>query len=117
MQTVILRLLIFIFQFSASAIVGCTIWNYERIRAKARKQMDASSWVPFWSGPEKKVADWRQKCNDFWNQLPEGSKVFAPVLFLNVLVFAAWRVPKFQPFMLTYFASNPAASKCALGLK
>lgn len=37
-----------------------------------------------------------------------GDKVFVPLCALNVLVFALWRVPRFQPAMIKYFCSNPA---------
>ena len=45
----------------------------------------------------------------WWNSLAPGERVFAPILFANVLVFAAWKVPSLQATMLRYFACNPAA--------
>lgn len=44
-----------------------------------------------------------------WNKLTPAERIFAPICVLNLLVFAAWRAPRLKPFMLTYFASNPAA--------
>lgn len=45
----------------------------------------------------------------WWSGLTEGERIFAPICALNILVFLAWRVPKFQPYMLKYFCSNPAS--------
>lgn len=50
----------------------------------------------------------------WWSSLSPGERVFVPICALNVLVFAAWRVPALKGFMLKYFCSNPAARKCSV---
>lgn len=56
----------------------------------------------------------RKELNKWWNTLTPGEKIFVPICFINVVVFAAWRIPKLQPFMLKYFCSNPASSSICL---
>ncbi|EFN80516.1 Presenilins-associated rhomboid-like protein, mitochondrial, partial [Harpegnathos saltator] len=53
---------------------------------------------------------WRAKMETWWRNLTEGQRVFVPILFLNTIVFLAWRVPAFQKTMVRYFCSNPASS-------
>lgn len=55
-----------------------------------------------------------REVNNWWCGLTPGEKVFVPICGLNILVFLAWRIPRFQPFMLNYFCSNPASSKVCL---
>ncbi|XP_060526467.1 presenilin-associated rhomboid-like protein, mitochondrial [Cylas formicarius] len=93
--------------FSGASFVGCAIWEYENMRAHAVKMLKR----PLRNNPDSfrnhnlvKIAD------KWWNSLTPGQKVFAPICAINVLVFCAWRVPRFQPFMLRYFASNPASN-------
>lgn len=45
----------------------------------------------------------------WWTNLTEGQKIFVPILFLNTVVFFAWRVPAWQKIMCRYFTANPAA--------
>lgn len=47
----------------------------------------------------------------WWKSLNNNEKVFYPILAANVLVFGAWRVKAWQPFMIKYFCSNPQGSK------
>ena len=44
----------------------------------------------------------------------DGEKLFWPIAGLNLLVFAAWRVPGLQPSMIKWFTSNPASSATCL---
>lgn len=62
-------------------------------------------------GYNKKHLEWRQRLHQMWNNLDEGKKIFVPICFLNILVFLAWRVKKFQPTMIKYFMTNPGSSK------
>lgn len=50
----------------------------------------------------------------WWNSLNNNEKVFYPILAANVMVFGAWRVRAWQPFMVKYFCSNPSGSKALL---
>lgn len=45
----------------------------------------------------------------WWNSLSTPDKLFIPLCGLNTLVFLLWRIPRFQPMMIKYFCSNPAA--------
>lgn len=55
-----------------------------------------------------------REVKNWWYGLTPGERVFVPICALNVLVFIAWRVPRFQPFMMKYFCSNPASPKVCL---
>lgn len=46
-----------------------------------------------------------------WDKLKPGEKVFVPICAINVLVFAAWRIPSFKDVMIKYFCSNSVARK------
>ena len=54
-----------------------------------------------------KAGQIRREINQFWNQLSEADKIFAPILAINILVFALWRVPALQPIMYKYFCGDP----------
>lgn len=47
----------------------------------------------------------------WWRNLTEGQRIFAPIFFINAVVFLAWRVPALQKTMVRYFCANPASSK------
>lgn len=51
----------------------------------------------------------KQEIDALWNKLSPGEKVFVPILLINIIVYSAWRIPTMKPYMLRYFASNPAA--------
>ncbi|KAK9504584.1 hypothetical protein O3M35_010887 [Rhynocoris fuscipes] len=95
--------------FSSASFVGAAIWQYENLRAKGR--------IPFYSSArwmqEKtaKFGKWRNDFNRWWNRLSDAERVYIPICLINILVFLAWRVPSFQPTMVKYFCSNPAARK------
>ncbi|XP_054273243.1 presenilins-associated rhomboid-like protein, mitochondrial [Macrosteles quadrilineatus] len=85
------------------SITGAAIWQYETARSKnlqTRKIWE--SWVT------PKYGQFRQHMHMWWNSLSAGDKVFAPICFLNVLVYLAWRVPAWQPVMMLYFTSGLA---------
>ena len=77
----------------------------------AHRRSQAEDIFKTWSLNVPKVGWIRQELNKYWNQLSEGDKVFAPILALNVLVFALWRVPFLQPLMYKYFLANPQMNK------
>ncbi|CAH0557736.1 unnamed protein product [Brassicogethes aeneus] len=97
--------------FTAASFGGAAIWEYENMRSHARSMLKKP--IKFFkrktevmnahsSGMMKEVKNW-------WNSLSPGERVFVPICALNVLIFAAWRVPRLQPFMLKNFCSNPAS--------
>ncbi|XP_073971716.1 rhomboid family intramembrane serine protease rho-7 [Rhodnius prolixus] len=99
---------LFTIAFSSSSLVCAAIWQYENLRARGKLGYHNSTrWL---QGTTKKVGKWRNDFNRWYSRLSESEKVFIPICLLNVLVFLAWRVPKFQPTMVKYFCSNPAGS-------
>ncbi|KAF7278317.1 hypothetical protein GWI33_008534 [Rhynchophorus ferrugineus] len=112
--------LIFTIGFSGASFVGCAIWEYERMRSNAISALKRP--IKFFkrkadiSGSEKTnnylinlLNALTKETKNWWNTLTPGQKMFMPICAFNILVFAAWRIPRFQPFMLNYFASNPAS--------
>uniref|UniRef100_A0A1B6E5C0 rhomboid protease n=1 Tax=Clastoptera arizonana TaxID=38151 RepID=A0A1B6E5C0_9HEMI len=96
--------------FSAVSIGGSAIWQYETMRRISSFSSDM--WT--WKSRTYKYNSWRQQLNQWWNNLSEGEKLFVPIAFLNCLVFAAWRVPAFLPFMQRYFCANPFSNVVCL---
>jgi rhomboid-like protein len=107
-------------QFTAGSFISVTIWEYEKIRSKALNVLRNSSplgWIKKKTQKQQEIASELQtelnrinkEIDALWNKMTPGERVFVPILALNCLVFAAWRVPRLKPFMLRYFASNPAA--------
>lgn len=94
--------------FSSACFGGAVIWHYENMRSKALEMLKRPM------GFVQKQGEIRREINRLWNSLSTGEKVFVPIFFLNILVFAAWRVPRFQPTMLKYFCSNPGSKNVCL---
>jgi len=99
----LLKPCLFAFGFTGIAVGGCTIWQYENMRKHA-----INTSITLWSKTRKQFT-WRQELNAWWNSLPDSLKIYYPILFINVAVFLAWRIPHINPFMIKYFASNPAS--------
>ncbi|XP_077293806.1 rhomboid family intramembrane serine protease rho-7 [Arctopsyche grandis] len=103
----LLKPLGFTIVFSAGSLAGATIWQYENMRTHAMSMVrKPTHWL---QQSQKKMGAWRQELNKQWNSLGEGEKLYIPLFIMNAIVFAVWRVPRFQPFMVKYFCSNPAA--------
>ncbi|XP_022901906.2 presenilin-associated rhomboid-like protein, mitochondrial [Onthophagus taurus] len=107
--TTLLKPLGFTVGFSALCFGGAVIWQYENMRAHAismlHRPMDFMQ-----KRIDNKFGSLRKEMNTWWNKLSPGEKVFAPICFINVLIFFAWRIPRLQPTMLKYFCSNPSSS-------
>ncbi|XP_030751151.1 presenilins-associated rhomboid-like protein, mitochondrial isoform X1 [Sitophilus oryzae] len=97
--------------FSGATFVGCAIWEYENMRSHAISALKRP--VKFFKRKTEFAVERSnvvvKEVRAWWNSLTPGQRVFVPICALNILVFAAWRVPRLQPFMLHYFASNPAS--------
>ncbi|XP_050517422.1 presenilins-associated rhomboid-like protein, mitochondrial [Diabrotica virgifera virgifera] len=105
------RPFLFTVAFSGSCFVGAAIWEYENMRSHAKMQLRKPMKF-FRKSIDQGVHSTNTLIRDFkswWNRLTEGERIFAPICVLNVLVFLAWRIPRFQPMMLRYFCSNPAS--------
>lgn len=97
--------------FSGATFVGCAVWEYENMRAHAISMIKRP--IKFFKKQSEygfdKSNSLIREVKKWWNSLTPGQKVFMPICALNVLVFIAWRIPRMHPFMLNYFASNPAS--------
>ncbi|XP_033331698.1 rhomboid family intramembrane serine protease rho-7 [Megalopta genalis] len=93
----------FTVMFSGTTLIAAAIWNYENNRERTYRIINRYRQL----GVQK--IGWRRDMEIWWNNLTEGEKIFAPICFLNVLVFLAWRVPKFQKTMIKYFCSGSAS--------
>ena len=99
--------------FCGSVYAGAMIWQYERFRKKAKsstiKNWADNKWNEFNNSWVEKQGDLRKHLNRWWNELSNGEKLFWPICFTNVLVFACWLNPAFSRTMTKYFTVSPAA--------
>ncbi|XP_015429709.1 PREDICTED: presenilins-associated rhomboid-like protein, mitochondrial [Dufourea novaeangliae] len=93
----------FTVMFSGTTFIAATIWEYERIRERTYRMVNHYKQL----GIHK--VGWRHEMEVWWKNLTEGQKVFAPICFLNIMVFLAWRIPQLQKTMVQYFCANPAS--------
>ncbi|XP_076749798.1 rhomboid family intramembrane serine protease rho-7 [Xylocopa sonorina] len=104
--TKLLKPLTFTIMFSGTTFIAAAIWEYERIREKTYRMIrNYKQWGIHRTG-------WRRKMETWWSSLSEGDKIFIPICFLNVLVYASWHIPALRPTMYKYFCSNPASGSC-----
>ena len=113
------RPFLFTMVFSGCSFGAAAIWQYENMRQIAGEKREnvrtnAYDLYRSYSINLPKAGKLRQEINKYWKQLSEGEKVFVPILALNVLVFALWRVPSLQPLMFKYFTANPQMSNKGL---
>ncbi|XP_065224981.1 presenilin-associated rhomboid-like protein, mitochondrial [Planococcus citri] len=116
---------VFTVLFSTASFTAATIWQYENMRERAQviisspkswfldKLEPSNLWIQkqFGANSALKRGSFRQMINVWWNALSEGEKVWVPIAFANFLVYAAWKVPRWQGFMVRYFCSNPAGKE------
>ena len=108
----LVRPFLFTICFTGASFSCAAIWQYENMRNIAKLKAEygksaAEEMFRTWSGNMPKAGKFREELNKFWNQLSEADKVFAPILAVNVLVYALWRVPALQPMMYKYFTGSP----------
>lgn len=98
------------------SFTGAVIWQYEvmRNRAVQIRKMFENSGTEFKS--EQKLGDFRQHISSFWNNLSSGEKLVWTFIGLNVGVFALWRIPQLQRFMMRYFSCSPFAGHSVLSM-
>ncbi|KAK0179780.1 hypothetical protein PV327_005498 [Microctonus hyperodae] len=90
--------------FGSAVHVGAAIWEYERIRSHAYKIFNRyQHWRAYRTG-------WRGEMQKWWENLSDGQRIFAPICFINMIVFLAWRIPRFHSTMIRYFCANPGSS-------
>ena len=113
------RPFLFTIGFSACSFGGATIWQYENMRQIAgggskTGSTRAEELYRTFGMNVPKAGKLRQEINKYWNQLSEGEKVLVPIVILNVIVFAMWRVPSLEVSMFKYFSANPQFSNKGL---
>ncbi|XP_031828947.1 rhomboid family intramembrane serine protease rho-7 isoform X2 [Nomia melanderi] len=89
-------------QLCGTTFIAATIWNHEN-------QRKTYSIQEYYTQLRQQKTRWRRDMEDWWKDLTEGERIFAPICFLNGIVFLAWRIPKFQKTMMQYFSSNPTS--------
>jgi len=98
---------VFTVLFTGASLGGCAVWQYENMR---RVAMERRTW--WGTGGERKTGVWREELRQWWASLGPGERLFWPLCGLNLLVFAAWRLPVLQPFMTRWFLCGPAQASC-----
>ncbi|CAF1212315.1 unnamed protein product [Rotaria sordida] len=96
----LIRPTIFTVGFVGCSFVTCAIWQYESHRNKLRKIKER------WQLKEKPQQISSQLKN-IWRDISESKRVIGTIIGLNLIVFLAWRVKRFEPFLLKYFTSSP----------
>lgn len=102
--------------FGTSVMTGAFIWKYENTRQKDQEQKFLDPVIKYFKNlpPPPKAGEWRRQLNEFWNKLHEGHKLTFGIFSINLAVFLLWKIPAAKPFMIKYFASNPAVKKNCL---
>ncbi|KAK9870539.1 hypothetical protein WA026_008101 [Henosepilachna vigintioctopunctata] len=103
----------FTMMFGTVCFGGAAIWEYENMRAHAISMLKRPSSF-FRRKYQDKENAYIKEVLKWWNSLTGGEKIFVPICIANVLVFAAWRIPRYQPFMLKWFCSNPGSSNVCI---
>ena len=110
----LVRPALFTAAFSGGTLGACAIWQYENMRSEALK-VKSEGWGWRKEG-KKKVGEYREMVRKWWESLSEGEKLYWPLCGANILVFLAWRIPAFQPFMMKWFLGSPGAKATCLPL-
>lgn len=118
-----LRLLIKPTLFTAgvcgTCFCGAAIYQYEN---RKRPITSLHDWVTVQqqrhqqqrSAFNQKLFKFRQDVNGWYNQFRTGEKIAGWTIFLNTVVFCAWRVRPLSAVMSRFFASQPLAPKIPL---
>ncbi|XP_071949977.1 presenilin-associated rhomboid-like protein, mitochondrial [Antedon mediterranea] len=91
---------------TGSSFAGAAIWQYEGMRSKAISR--ALGQFNFFN--TEKAGEFRQQIHQWFSGLLGTQKVVLGIVALNVGVFALWRLPFMQMFMVKWFSANPAAN-------
>lgn len=106
----LLRPFVFTVFVCGSSFVGAMVWQYETLRTKAEevmKGLERSMGKLFEGVQMQKEIGFREHMNAMWNNMSDGQKMVAGIIFCNVLVFLAWKNPNLHPMLMRYFASMP----------
>ena len=112
--SVLIRPAVFTAAFTGAAMGGCAVWQYENMRREAlRSRVMLGGWDIL---GRKKAGEFREEVRRWWAGLGEGEKLFWPICGLNVIVWAGWKVPAMQSFMMRWFMGNPASRATCIPL-
>ena len=103
----LIRPAVFSLLFTGGSLAGCAVWQYENLRRTARERREW--WGAGGAGGGRKAGRWREELRQWWRALSQGDRLFWPLCGLNLLVFAAWRVPALQPFLGRWFLCGPSS--------
>jgi len=106
----LIRPALFTAGFCGTCFCGAAIVQYERRKPTLISGHIFSNWN--YSAP--KYPDFRNKINTWVRQLPTSEKIAGTTIFVNFLVFAAWRSKSLKPVMTRYFLSKPTKPKIHL---
>ncbi|UJR13349.1 hypothetical protein I4U23_000367 [Adineta vaga] len=95
----LIRPTLFTIGFVGCSFVSCAVWQYESQRNKLRKLKER------WQSKLK--SDQISQLKNIWHDVSEPKRVVGAIIGLNLLVFLAWRIKRFEPFLLKYFTSTP----------
>lgn len=98
--------------FTGGSFAGCAIWQYESMRSKAMSSKIHDFAESFFHS--NKRGEFREQLNRWYNSLSGTEKLTLGIIVANVAVFACWRVPAMQMFMIRWFSASPAASATCL---
>lgn len=100
-----------------SCFCGAAIYQYEN---RKRPISSLQDWISVQQQRQQrtafkqKVLKFRQEVNAWYNQFSTGEKIAGWTIFLNSLVFCAWRVKPLSAVMSRFFLSQPSAPKIPL---
>ncbi|PIK56103.1 putative presenilins-associated rhomboid-like protein, mitochondrial [Apostichopus japonicus] len=98
--------------FTGGSFAGCAVWQYESMRSKATSSRIHDFAESFFA--TEKRGEFRNQLNRWYHSLSGTQKMVLGIIATNVAVFACWRVPALQMFMIRWFSASPAAQATCL---
>ncbi|XP_065580924.1 presenilin-associated rhomboid-like protein, mitochondrial isoform X2 [Artemia franciscana] len=103
----VLKPFLFTVGVCTTSYIGATLWQYEDLRSSGKLIFQANrESLAEWIGRQKR-GRFREEVHQWWNSVPANEKVFYPILFLNAVVFLAWKVKRWHIPMTEWFCANP----------
>ncbi|XP_022088121.1 presenilins-associated rhomboid-like protein, mitochondrial [Acanthaster planci] len=98
--------------FTGCSFAGAAVWQYEGLRSKVIEKL--TSQIGRYQRRPPKAGEFRQQINQWFQHLSGTEKVVLGIIAANVAVFACWRIPSMQFFMVKWFSASPASSALCL---
>ncbi|KAK2713568.1 hypothetical protein QYM36_009446 [Artemia franciscana] len=106
----VLKPFLFTVGVCTTSYIGATLWQYEDLRSSGKLIFQANrESLAEWIGRQKR-GRFREEVHQWWNSVPANEKVFYPILFLNAVVFLAWKVKRWHIPMTEWFCANPVGT-------